>query len=158
MPEEVNIKKEYESLKKKYKELPDFEKIDNEFELTTIEKSDFLARRIRRKVGEKVVFFCRILENIIYPSMQNAMGVYEAGFFSDDEKEKLTKIHRELMSLERSSLLLEVECRDEEEDIVYIKTTFEKWFDFKKEIIEIVTKMKEVWKKEVKEDNEKYFG
>ena len=43
------VKKEYDVLKKKYN-LPDFEALDKEFEISTIEKPDFLLRNIKKKI------------------------------------------------------------------------------------------------------------
>jgi len=63
--EEFDIKTEYENLRKKYTKLPNFEVLNNEFELKSIEKNILITRQIRRRLADKVIFFCRILENII---------------------------------------------------------------------------------------------
>ena len=52
----MKIKEEYEKLKEKHN-LPDFKEINNEFEITTIEKEEFLLREIRRKIYEKIELY-----------------------------------------------------------------------------------------------------
>ena len=41
------VKEEYETLKKKYSNLPNYDKLDFEFEISSIEKPQFLLRRIK---------------------------------------------------------------------------------------------------------------
>ncbi len=154
---EFNFKDEYDKLKKKYKELPEYDLLNNEFEVSVIDKPDFPSRRIRRRIGEKVLFFCRIVENIIYPSLQNTMGAYEASFFNEEEKEHLMKLHKELMTLERDSLILDADPGKDELDIKYINAVFKKWPNLKKEINMILTKMRDSWQKDLKEEKEKYY-
>ncbi|MBS3167928.1 hypothetical protein J4216_02295 [Candidatus Woesearchaeota archaeon] len=157
--EKFDLRKEYGKLRNKYKDLPSFDDLSKDFEITTIDKEDFLIRRVRRRINEKVVFFCRILENIIYPSMQNALSAYEANFFTDDEKQKLSDIHKELMVIERESIYLDVEASDDEKNIQFIVKTFKRWEHFKNEIQATVMKMIDTWKNEQKkEEGERYFG
>lgn len=156
--EDFNLKTEYEKLKKKYKDLPSFDDINIDFELTAIDKPEFLSRQIRRRLNDKVIFFCRIIENIIYPSVQSTIGAYEASFFSEDERKNLVGLHKKLMILERKFLLYDVEASGEDNDIKLIKSLVSQWPSFKKELSKIVSKMGDSWQKELKEEGEKYFG
>ncbi len=155
--EDFDIKTEYETLKKKYQNLPSFETINNEFELKSIDKNILVTRQIRRRLADKIIFFCRIIENIIYPSMQSTISAYETSFFSDEEKIKLVSLHKRLMIFERQSLALDVETT-EEKDINFILGLFEEWQGLKNEVKLITQKTEEAWKKELKEESQKYFG
>ena len=100
---EVNIKEEYGNLAKKYK-IPKFEALNEEFELDFIKEKQFLLRQVRRRINEKVIFFCRIVEGLLYPTPQNIVNATELNNFSDEKKVELEKVYRELMYYERYSL------------------------------------------------------
>ena len=156
--ENFDIETEYIKLRKKFKYLPNFDLVNKDFEISLIDKNSFIIRSIRRKINDKVIFFCRIIENILYPSLQSAISGYEAGFFNEQEKTKLVLLHKKLMIIERNSLLLDVECGSDEEDVKYIIEVNKQWQDFKKELLVMIEKMKDVWKEETKDEEEGYFG
>ena len=153
-----DIKEEYEKLLEKYKNLPSFAELNNEFELNSIEKPNFLMRNIRRKINEKVMFFCKILESVLYPSLQTTISGYEANFFNDQEKNSLMLLHKKLMIFEKESLFLDIECNSEEKDAEYIKKVYNQWKEFKFEMNNAVKKMMNSWNEELKDDGETYFG
>ena len=129
-----NLEKEYEDLKKKYK-LPDFKRLNREFDLEEIEHDGFLLKRIRNRLYEKVSFFIKILESILYPSSSDVASLYE-----------------------RHYLLVDIE-EDEDKDSEFINTVYEDWLILKKDLIKFLDIMKESWKKEDKIPTEKdYFG
>ena len=156
---DFDVEKAYNELKTKYSSLPSFESINSEFEISSIDEEDFLVRKIRRRMSERIIFYCKLIENIIFPNLQNPLSAYEAGFIEETQREKLTKMHKELMVLERESLLLDVDLTlDENKDLEFILNLLNNWSNFKKEIVELVFTMKESWKKEVKEENHGFFG
>src|SRR3990167_8669232 len=120
--ENFDIETEYIKLRKKFKYLPNFDLVNKDFEISLIDKNSFIIRSIRRKINDKVIFFCRIIENILYPSLQSAISGYD------------------------------------EEDVKYIIEVNKQWQDFKKELLVIIEKMKDVWKEETKDEEEGYFG
>ena len=154
--ENFDIKIEYEKISKKYK-LPEFEIINNEFEIDFIEKKEFLTRAIRRRMNDKLLFFARIIENVIYQSTQSQISSYENSFFTDERKLELVKVHKQLMAFERTSLLLDIETTDEK-DIDYIKNLLENWEEFKKELKDIAETMQSSWNKNLEEKEERFFG
>lgn len=156
MKEEFDIIKEYEKIQKKFK-LPEFEELNKEFELEALDKKEFLMRAVRRRMNDKVIFFCRIIENVIYPNGQSQISTYEAGFFDDDKKNELAKLHNKLMIFERQSLLLDITPEDNG-DAEYIKTLTGGWKNFKSELKEVVLTMENSWKNTVEEKEERYFG
>ena len=157
--EQADIKPEYEKIRLKYKELPGYEEINREFELGFIEKINDLPKQIRRKINERIILFSRIIENIIYPSMQNILSSYESATFNEKDKEEFSKLHKKLMVLERKNLLLDIKACGEKEDIQMILDVLKQWKEFKDETINVATRMYEAWQKEAPKDNfEKYFG
>lgn len=156
--QEFDIKQEYGKLCNRFKDLPSFDWLNKEFEIWTIEKPGMLTRQIRRRLNERLIFLCRILENLIYPSLQNVLSSYESNFFSDDEKKSFMELHRKLMVFERQNMLLDVNCNTEEDDVDFIISLVKEWAGFKSEVSKIIVKMEDSWRKEIKEEGEEYFG
>jgi hypothetical protein len=149
-----SIKEDYNKLKHK---LPKFDDINNEFELEFIKDKPFLLRQIRRRMNEKVIFFCRIIEGVLYPTQQHITNVTEIKNFSETKKKEVHKIYKSLMQYERQSLLLDVTPYDKE-DVKFINDVFNFWKKTKKEMENIVKLMKESWKKEFSSEKNNYFG
>lgn len=158
MTDKQDILKEYKTLQGKYKELPNFEDLDKEFELSNIDKKEFLTRLIRRKMNDKLIFFCRILEGILYPTERSPLSAYESQFFDEQTKQELAKTHKLMMIYERKSLLLDVDV-SEQKDIDFILELWKAWTSFKGELSQTVGKMEKSWGQEMKKDKgEGYFG
>lgn len=154
--DKFDIKEGYNKLKHK---LPKFEDIDNEFELSTANIKDeaFLIRSVRRRLNDKIIFYCRIIEGLLYPNTNNFIGMMEVKAFDDSEKTKMTKIYKKLMEFERESLSIDVNP-DEKKDFDFINRLFKEWKNFKEELINITKKMKNSWHLEEKEEKDVYFG
>ena len=151
---EINLKEEYQKIKHK---LPKFEEINEDFEIEFIKEKNFLLRQIRRRMSEKIIFFCRIIEGLVYPTQQHIITATEVKAFSEERKKEIEKIYKELMYLERESLLLDV-FPDDKKDAEFINNVFSYWKKIKKEMKEVVHVMKESWKKEYKSEKDNYFG
>jgi len=152
-----NLEKEYENLKKKYK-LPDFKKLNKEFDLEEIEHDGFLLRRIRNRLYDKVSSFIKILESILYPGSSDMANLYESKFFTEDDMDNVSSLFKKLMLIDRRYLLVDLE-EDEYKDSEFINTVYEDWLVLKKDLIKFLEIMKESWKKEDKIPTEKdYFG
>ena len=151
-----NLKEEYNNLNYK---LPKFEDLDDEFEVSiaSIKNKNFLVRNLRRRLNDKVIFYCKIIEGLIYPNSTNIIGMLEIKSFNEEEKEKLSNMYKKLMEFERESLNLDVNP-DEKKDVEFINSLFKEWKKFKEEMIRITKKMKESWHLEEKEEKDNYFG
>ena len=153
-----NIEKEYNDLVAKFG-LPSFNKLNSEFEISSIEKHDFLLRNVRRKMHEKLEFFSKAVESIIHPSGESIVSSYESDFFSDEEKNSLASLHKKLLIFERRSSLLEIGSSDENE-VIFINDLFNEWDNIKSSINGVINKLITEWTNE-SSDNEsegKYFG
>lgn len=158
MVKDADVRGKYIELKKKHPELPSFEELNIDFELDYLEKDDFIAKLVRRRMNDKLIFFCRVLEGILYPNPNSAINAHESSFFGDEEKRELSEFYKKLMILERRSLLLDV-TSTESDDVKYILELFGKWSEFKKVMSEVVNKMQDIWKKKDEQNVEgNYFG
>lgn len=154
--EENNIKKNYKELQKKHSNLPSFEDLDNEFEISLIEEP-FTLRNIRRKAIEKVEYYTKIIEELLQPE-NTLINMYETKAFGDDKKEKIYFVLKKLMFFLRSSAETALKA-DENEDVNFLCSFFKDWIEIKSDLLEIILKIKGSWEKdtELKEDLE-YFG
>jgi len=155
---DFNIKEEYNKLKDKYK-LPSFDNIDGEFELLVLEKKGFVLRLVRRRMNEKAIFFCNIIERILYPNPQFIPLMHESKFL-DSKKDDLFKLYKKLMSYERRSVDLDVRSSKEKEDADFIKDLFKDWNEFKEKLTDVTGGLSKFWLTEYKEkkEGEAYFG
>ena len=154
--EKINIEKEYKSLKYK---LPDFKKLDNEFEISTIQGIDnnkFLLRFIRRKMNEKIIFFCRIIERILYPSQPNIITMVESKAFTEEEKQSISEFYKKLMHYEKESINLDVD-ENESLTVKYINDVEKIWPEVKKQVLEMTKKMQNSWSEKEIQTESSYF-
>lgn len=149
--EKENIKKDYEILRKKYS-LPDFDSLNNEFEVFSIENKQFLLKEIRRKIIEKLDAYAKILESLLQPDTASLSAMHECRFIEDKEKEDIYKNYKRLMIIDRNSIISSL--GNEKEEAEFIKSSFEEWLRLKKDIGPIMKKIKSTWEKEadVKEE------
>jgi len=154
---EFSLREEYNKLSKKY-DLPDFDKLNNEFELETIEREEFPLRQIRRRIVDRLVIFCKIIEEIIYPSGQNQLINHEIRSFSEEDRKQFVELHKKMMVYERQSLFLNISSSKEEEDAKYIFQLFSEMDDYKLVILEVVKKMQTAWKHDLPDEEQPYFG
>jgi len=147
-----DIKREYQKYAEKYK-LPNYNDIDLDFEISTIDKKKFLLREIRRKILDKIDGIKDILEGVIQPDTNSFQSMYESRMFSEEERNEIYKIYKSLMILSRKATLVNLRA-DQKEEADFIKGMFDEWQKLKQKLIKYLSKIKENWEKEtsVKED------
>jgi GTPase SAR1 family protein len=152
-----SIKNEYQKLSKKYN-LPPFEKIDDEFEISTIDNQIFLLREIRRRLIEKLEIIIKLFDELIQPDASSYSQLYECRAFNDEEKKELYHLYKNLLALDRESLIVGLQT-DNKKEADFINKVLNKWLEDKERIIRIVSKLKKSWETESKSDEELgYFG
>lgn len=154
--EKFDVEKEYKNISSKYN-LPEFNDLNKDFEISTLENKAFVLSAVRKRMNEKLIFFCKILENILYPTIQNPVTNYESSFFDEEIRKNLVKVHKQLLIFDRHSLSIDVNP-NEQEDVDFINNLSKEWSYFKKELKKVVEIMQDSWKKENKEQGEGYFG
>jgi len=149
MEELERLKKEYEIIRKKYK-LPSFSELNVEFEIEKLQdrETEFLIRQVRRTMIEKIALILRFFELIVNPN--EASPVYIFSLMKNiqaDTKKLIEKIYRELVTVEISSLNLDVSY-DEKTEVKFIKEISDKWPLIKKDLSEITKKLYVSWSHE----------
>ncbi len=155
MTEKINVKEEYQKYGKH--NLPDYDKINDAFEIYAIEKPDFFLHNIRRRMHERLAFFARILEGVIYPNPSSLVNMQEAKFFNEEEMKKLTALYKKIVIWERKSHGLDVRS-DEKENANFINLLFQEWPSIQDSMLHVLQKIETSWKKEEKSSEESYFG
>jgi hypothetical protein len=147
-----NIEDQYKKLKSKYN-LPKFEDLDKEFEISTIENDKFLIRGIIDKIIDRIDFFSKILEDLLQPDASLLRSMHEARFFEEQDKKDIYELYKKLMGISRESFEVSLK-RDEKEEALFINKVFDEWKELKINLLRVVNKMKDSWKKEtdIKED------
>ncbi len=142
------IKESYNNIKKEHPVLPEFDKINREFELDLIESELFLLRQVKRQIIEKLEPLTEILEHIINPDPNSLVDMYECKCFTNGEKKQVTDVFRHMMEMYRA--LLETDLiGDDNADAAIIKKTYDSWLQDKKIIIPLIKKLSECWQKHV---------
>ncbi len=153
---EPKIEKTYTKLKEKYS-LPDFEELNRDFEISTIEHEDFLLREIRKKIADKINKMCEFLEDLLSPDNTIA-NIYEYKAFDDDERKKIFGLYKKLKVFEKLSLELSLNP-DEAKEAGFINNFFNSWNKIKSEMTTFIKKIKDFWEKEsTTEYKARYFG
>lgn len=157
----MDIKKEYGVLAKKYR-LPDYERLDREFEIlyvVEIKEIKYISRFIRRRINDKIAWACTMIQSILQPNPGSLVNLQESSSFSKEDKQNLYEVLKGLMQFERRSLALDIQF-DEGEDAVFITEAYNKWMKIKEDLAAIAEKMYNFWKSlpEEKKPNDHYFG
>lgn len=142
------LRKQYEALRKRY-ELPAFEDVDSEFDISGIELEGSLLRGIRSKVTEKLGDVRCLLEEVLHPET-NLVDLCESRVFDEDEKKGLFGLYKRLMVADRHSAELSV-LNDEKLEAAFIKSFYSEWKGLKPELVKFIRKLKESWEKETEE-------
>ena len=152
-----NIIDKYNKIKNNY-DLPNFEDLDKEFEISTIESEKFLLREIINKIIERIDIFSCLLEELLQPDSSSLKSMHESRFIEDSDRKIIYEIYKKLMVINRESKEVSLK-RDEKEEADYINRTFKKWKEIKIELLKYVNIMKNTWEKEtdIKEELG-YFG
>jgi hypothetical protein len=158
-PENTAIKESYEAIRNKHKQLPTFELLDTEFEISRLEDDKFLLRSIRLTIGEKLAFIAHMIGDILHPSEAGYAALREMVIFSDEEKVQISELYKKIMYFERWSLELTIQD-GEELNVKYIEDVMKQWPTIKAATLKNFRKIKESWTKETakKETGGGYFG
>lgn len=145
----------YKELAQKY-QLPSFEEIDKEFDMTELSDSPFTLRSIRKKMIEKINYLKQFMEEVLQPDA-TLPGIVECKTFSDHQKDSLYTTYRKIMQITRKGIKA-IALEDEETDAEFIKQTYQEWQQIKQEIANYSDVLVECWKKEETEEKDKYLG
>jgi len=142
------IKDAYEHLKKTHVILPEFDKLNNEFEISTIETEEFLLRQIRRKIAERFEPVLELFEHIINPDPGSFNDAYECRALTNGEKKQLIELFRKMMENYRLLTEADLLC-DDKTDADSIRKISDQWVEQKKQVIPLIKKLRANWQKQV---------
>ena len=149
------IEESYERLRKEHK-LPEFDSLNNEFEISIIDSEEFLVREIRRKITEKICFFTDIIGGVINTE-SSASAMLELGNITEEDIKKGFSVYRKLMYWERYSAELSA-LSDDNKEAEFIRKFYEEWIVLKMDIATTISKIKETWKMSDEKKSEAYFS
>ena len=158
----MELKEGYEKLRKKYS-LPDYEELDSVFEFLyfgPILEIKFPLRFIRRRICDKINSYVILFQNIIYPNPASLISIEESKFFSEEEKRKIADLLKDLISLLRESVLLDLE-HQEKKDAKFITGVFNEWKSLAHSIYFFSELLKRGWEQKTRGEEERekhYFG
>jgi len=150
------MKEKYELLQQKY-ELPSYDEMVLNFEIDSVGKDEIIIREVLKKMFDKVDFYTRTAEGLLQPdstlgNMKEASGMSRQDIFL------INKIFVEGMYLTRMFTEFTLEY-SEEEGAEFVKKIWIEWQKLKPDIKIMLTKLKDVWKKEyISEIDKGYIG
>ena len=122
----IELIDKYKPLKEKY-QLPEFSKMNELFDIEDIDpESEFILRKIRRTIADKIANYLRFTEIIINPSNAPMFFFKLLKRLTSEDKEGLSKIYESLGNAELKMLSLDVEYNEELLKNCYEKTTHHK--------------------------------
>ncbi|MBS3091659.1 hypothetical protein J4217_04415 [Candidatus Pacearchaeota archaeon] len=149
-------KKEYSALAKKYK-LPEFNKLNEEFEIEKLEhESETLVRAIRKIMMEKVINSMNFLEMLLNPMNAPRMYMMYVRAMQIDDKKDIDRIYDSFATLSLDALANEIDY-SEKNEAELIKRIFAVWNALKPEFRRIIASIKKPISNDIKKEKS-YFG
>ncbi len=152
------LKKNFEILKKEHN-LPDFEKLNEDFYIEKIADSEteILIREIRKFIGDKMMNYMRFIENLLNP-VNVPMFIFSIVKLLDaEEKKALSEIYKELMKKEIEFIELDLEF-NEKKEVEFVKDAYEFWQGIKKDMLKVIDKINKKWDNKFGVNDKGYFG
>ncbi len=152
------LKKEYERFKDKYA-LPEFSELNKAFDIEEIDpESEFLLRKIRRYISEKIGGYMRFIEILLNPSNAPIFFFKLIKKLDNSDKEALTKMYEELGNIELETISLDLEY-NEKKEALFIKKLHDIFNqEIKKDLLKILKKLENGEDSKKKDNNGSYFG
>ena len=156
--EEFDFESTYNELKEKHS-LPEFKRIAEDFDIEKIaeKESIFLIREIRRTINEKLSAYMHLFETLINPTAPPMFIFSVLRGINGEDKEQIKEIYKELSKLQIEVMKLDT-IYSEESEVAFVKKSFDRWQELKKEIYTIIGKFDENIGKEDNSKNRGYFG
>jgi len=149
------IREKYSELKKKYN-LPEFEELNEEFDIVKVDSnSETMLRDIRKSMMAKFSSILQFTELALNPANASMFYMYLVKGLND--KEKLSELFNQLGSIEIMSYERDVEY-DEKKEAEFIIGTFKKWKQMQPDVRKMILSLKENWNKKSTEKSKSYFG
>ena len=153
-----DLKKEYALLQKKYS-LPQFTTLNQQFDIEEIStQTEFLARKIRRTITEKLNGYLRFIELLLNPSTAPLFFFNLVKKLDATDREALTKIYALLGEFEASTIVLDLAYDEKQEADFIIKAANLFTKEIKPQLLAIAKKLTNGHTNTSKESTNSYFG
>lgn len=156
--EEIKFEEYYKELSGKY-ELPVLEKLEEDFEVSKFDKQDgkFLARTMRRIMGEKIRAYSQFFEILISPSSPPIFIYSFLKNITPQQKEKIKEIYGELSKSQIILMKLDT-IYSEKAEVEFINSFFKTWQNLKKEVYGIIEEIEKSSTKDSNVNKRSYLG
>jgi len=105
----------YKPLQEKY-QLPEFSKMNELFDIEDIDpETEFLLRKVRRTISEKIANYIRFIEIILNPSNAPMYFFKLLKKLDSEDKESLSKLYESLGNTELKMLSLDLDYNEDNE-------------------------------------------
>jgi hypothetical protein len=155
------IKNDYEKLKKKYN-LPEFYDLNRIFDIDSehleINDKEFLLRKLRKIIADRIVDFSRFLENIVQPNNPPLFFIKLLKKIETKDKESIDELYGKIGNIELNLILLDLNY-DETKEALFIKEAYLLFNgELKQKITEIMKILIQDDKSVKKEYSKSYLG
>ncbi|MEM5814839.1 MAG: hypothetical protein QXD77_03410 [Candidatus Aenigmatarchaeota archaeon] len=136
-------KAEYSKLRKKYKNLPDWEWLNRNFKIK-MEEDGHILEQIRCSIVEKLDMMARSIIEPIIGGGENYCCYYERTMLSSDEKTQMFEIYKMLQSLlwKSNSIAVDFDEKDAADWLIEVKDKFE---DIRPVLTKLCEKLADGW-------------
>jgi len=153
-----NLKRKYNKFKEKYN-FVDFYELNKLFDIEDIDsETDFLIRKIRRVISDKIAGYLRFIEIILNPANAPMFFFKFIKKLDEGDKKQLTEVYETLGKFELEIVGLDLNY-DEEKEANFIKRVYKLFSeDVSKKLLDVVKKMGNNSKEKKESENKSYFG
>ncbi len=150
------LKEKYEKLKSKYN-LPEFSELNQLFEIEEIDcsETEFLLRKIRRVIINRISDYIKLIESILNP-VNAPMFFYKfIKNVNEESKKSISEIYEIFGDLEIEVIKLDLEY-NEKDEADFIKKCLSIFNDNKSRLLSVIEKLTS--NKEDKKNSSSYLG
>ncbi|MEM4330796.1 MAG: hypothetical protein QW273_02195 [Candidatus Pacearchaeota archaeon] len=152
------LKKEYETLSKKYG-LPSWKELEDNFEISqTVSKlSEIHIRDIRKKVSGRILGFMQFLESLLSPTTAPLFILSASKKLEEKERIKIRELYKKGSLLELEYIKADL-FFNEKKEAELIKSSFEFLEELKKELYPILDTFSKTLEEDKESYSKSYFG
>ena len=154
----MKIKEAYNELREKY-DLPSFEEMDEEFEISGIEvdKVNSLARGVLRVMCNKIVIFLNYVEPVVSPNPNGLHAFVEVENTTNEEKKEVFTFYKNLSYKYHKAYGLEL-VENEKKVVEEIKNILKDWKSIRLNFKKLIAIINNSWKREKEKDKVENVG
>lgn len=151
------LKKDYVVFRKKYN-MVEFSELNKVFDIEDVDvDSDFLLRKIRRVIAERIAGYLRFIEIILNPANTPIFFFKLVKKLDSEDRKVLGEIYEKLGSIEVEVVELDLKY-DEKKEAEFIMKIYNLFGDFSDKLLGVVKKLGNGGSLQKSVNNGSYFG